>query len=116
MQKKDKLLDALKRGNYRAPIINLQPPEAGSENNNSDAAGYEVHEDFHPEDQSNPEADTLNVLSAWGLIPWDVMSSTNHNQPSQSRSPLLDPISVYVVPATIDFAGECCGRNTRGVP
>ncbi|POW21569.1 hypothetical protein PSHT_02304 [Puccinia striiformis] len=51
-------LDALKRGNYRAPIINLQPPEAGSENNNSDAAGYEVHEDFHPEDQSNPEADT----------------------------------------------------------
>ncbi|POV95300.1 hypothetical protein PSHT_15741 [Puccinia striiformis] len=84
-------LDALKRGNYRAPIINLQPPEAGSENNNSDAAGYEVHEDFHPEDQSNPEADTLNVLSAWGSIPWDVMSSTNHNQPSQSRYPLLDP-------------------------
>ncbi|KAI9607994.1 hypothetical protein KEM48_005591, partial [Puccinia striiformis f. sp. tritici PST-130] len=80
-------LDALKQGNYHVPIADVdhQPPQAEIDIDYSD--GHEVNSG----DQSNSQLDTHDIRSAWGSIPWDVISPPNVIQPSQSRYLLLDP-------------------------
>ncbi|KAI9613302.1 hypothetical protein H4Q26_009902, partial [Puccinia striiformis f. sp. tritici PST-130] len=67
-------LDALEQGNYHVPIADVdhQPPQA------------EIDIDYSM-------VDTHDIRSAWGSIPWDVISPSNVIQPSQSRYLLLDP-------------------------
>ncbi|KAH9470648.1 hypothetical protein Pst134EA_004575 [Puccinia striiformis f. sp. tritici] len=80
-------LDALEQGNYHVPIADVdhQPPQAEIDIDYSD--GHEVNSG----DQSNSQVDTHDIRSAWGSIPWDVISPSNVIQPSQSRYLLLDP-------------------------
>ncbi|KAH9446267.1 hypothetical protein Pst134EA_030188 [Puccinia striiformis f. sp. tritici] len=75
-------LDALKQGNYSAPIIVVDQEQARSDNDHSDGLGYEAHEELDSGYQST--VDPNDVLSAWGSIPWDVMLPLNPIQPSQS--------------------------------
>ncbi|KAI7937262.1 hypothetical protein MJO28_016161 [Puccinia striiformis f. sp. tritici] len=84
-------LEALKQGNYSAPIAVVYQGQAESDNNHSDVLGHEAHEEPHSGYQSTSQVDPNAVLSAWASIPWDVLSSSNPIQPSQSRFPLLDP-------------------------
>ncbi|KAH9446820.1 hypothetical protein Pst134EA_028809 [Puccinia striiformis f. sp. tritici] len=84
-------LEALKQGNYSAPIAVVYQGQAESDNNHSDVLGHEAHEEPHSGYQSTSQVDPNGVLSAWASIPWDVLSSSNPIQPSQSRFPLLDP-------------------------
>ncbi|KAH9459788.1 hypothetical protein PSHT_06597 [Puccinia striiformis] len=82
-------LDALKQGNYSAPIIIVDQEQARLDNNHSDGLGHEAHKELDSGYQST--IDPNDVLSAWGSIPWDVMSPLNLIQPSQLWYPLLDP-------------------------
>ncbi|KAI7935863.1 hypothetical protein MJO28_016734 [Puccinia striiformis f. sp. tritici] len=60
-------LDALKQGNYSAPIIVVDQEQARSDNDHSDGLGYEAHEELDSGYQST--VDPNDVLSAWGSIP-----------------------------------------------
>ncbi|KAI9623417.1 hypothetical protein H4Q26_014585 [Puccinia striiformis f. sp. tritici PST-130] len=82
-------LDALMQGNYSAPIVDHQPPQAELDNNYSD--GYEAHQELNSGDESTAQVDTNTVLSGWSSIPWNVTSTSNGIQSSQPRYPLLDP-------------------------
>ncbi|KAI7961897.1 hypothetical protein MJO28_002386 [Puccinia striiformis f. sp. tritici] len=84
-------LEALKQGNYSAPIAVVYQGQAESDNNHLDVLGHEAHEEPHSGYQSTSQVDPNAVLSAWASIPWDVLSSSKPIQPSQSRFPLLDP-------------------------
>ncbi|KAI9600236.1 hypothetical protein H4Q26_000013 [Puccinia striiformis f. sp. tritici PST-130] len=82
-----KTLDALKQGNYHVLIVDVdqQPPQAESDND------YSYGHEQNSGDQSTSQVNTNDILSAWGSIPWDVISSSDDIQPSQSRYLLLDP-------------------------
>ncbi|POV94169.1 hypothetical protein PSHT_16388 [Puccinia striiformis] len=73
-------LDALMQGNYSAPIVDHQPPQAELDNNYSD--GYEAHQELNSGDESTAQVDTNTVLSGWSSIPWNVTSTSNGIQSS----------------------------------
>ncbi|POV99955.1 hypothetical protein PSTT_13444 [Puccinia striiformis] len=49
------------QGNYSAPIVDHQPPQAELDNNYSD--GYEAHQELNSGDESTAQVDTNTVLS-----------------------------------------------------
>ncbi|POW07504.1 hypothetical protein PSTT_08278 [Puccinia striiformis] len=99
-------LEALKQGNYSAPIAVVYQGQAESDNNHSDVLGHEAHEEPHSGYQSTSQVDPNAVLSAWASIPWDVLSSSNPIQPSQSRFPLLDPNMISAAENLLMFLGQ----------
>ncbi|KAI9630972.1 hypothetical protein KEM48_013432 [Puccinia striiformis f. sp. tritici PST-130] len=84
-------LDALMQGNYSAPIVDHQPPQAELDNNYSD--GYEAHQELNSGDESTAQVDTNTVLSGWSSIPWNVTSTSNGIQSSQLGTHFWTPAS-----------------------
>ncbi|KAH9446893.1 hypothetical protein Pst134EA_028881 [Puccinia striiformis f. sp. tritici] len=103
-------LDALMQGNYSAPIVDHQPPQAELDNNYSD--GYEAHQELNSGDESTAQVDTNTVLSGWSSIPWNVTSTSNGIQSSQPRYPLLDPSFIAAARARDrDIDGQILANN-----
>ncbi|KAI9625728.1 hypothetical protein KEM48_010681 [Puccinia striiformis f. sp. tritici PST-130] len=109
-------LDALMQGNYSAPIVDHQPPQAELDNNYSDgynhSDGYEAHQELNSGDESTAQVDTNTVLSGWSSIPWNVTSTSNGIQSSQPRYPLLDPSFIAAARARDrDIDGQILANN-----
>ncbi|KAI7933465.1 hypothetical protein MJO29_016843 [Puccinia striiformis f. sp. tritici] len=103
-------LDALMQGNYSAPIVDHQPPQAELDNNYSD--GYEAHQELNSGDESTAQVDTNTVLSAWSSIPWNITSTSNGIQSSQPWYPLLDPSFIAAARARDrDINGQILANN-----